>query len=90
MYYISLERSLNSASAHLCCIKIQTEMTEKSQVKYQVFIFTDAPVYVSLFHLLSLNMDLYKLQITQNGGLYLKYSSLDIYRKKISEKRYHS
>ena len=36
-YYISLERSFHSASARLCCIKIQTEMDEKSQIKYLGF-----------------------------------------------------
>ena len=37
MYYISLERSLNSGSDHLYCVEIQTEMAEKSQVKYHGF-----------------------------------------------------
>ena len=33
MYYTSLERLFYSASARLCCIKIQAEMTEILQVK---------------------------------------------------------
>ena len=48
MYYISLERSFNSASAGNCCVKIHAEMAEK--IKYQDFIFTaGAPVYTRAF-----------------------------------------
>ena len=49
MYYISLERSGYITSAGVCCIKIHEEMAEKSQVKYQSFIFTDPPVYMKAF-----------------------------------------
>ena len=52
--------------------KIHVEMTEKSQVKYPVFIFTAGPIYIyiydTVFHILCLNMDILKLQIIQNGG----------------------
>ena len=43
MYYISLERSLNSASARSYCIKIHTEMAEKMQVKYRAFYIHRCP-----------------------------------------------
>ena len=49
MYYITLERSLYSASAGVYCIKIHAEMAEKSQVKDQGFIFTGATVYMKAF-----------------------------------------
>ena len=45
MYYISLERSFSSASAHVCCIKIHAEVKEILQVKdlkIKVLIFTVA------------------------------------------------
>ena len=42
MYYISLERLLYSASAHVCCIKIHPEIKELLKVKIEVFIFTVA------------------------------------------------
>ena len=42
MYYISLERSLYSASARVCCIKIHAEIKELLQVKDEVFVVTVA------------------------------------------------
>ena len=51
-----------------------------------IYIFTGAPVhvYVSHFHILSLNMDLFNVLIIQNGGYKSKHPSLDTYRKNIS------
>ena len=44
------------------------KMTEKMQVKDQGFYIHWCPcIYVSHFHILSLNMDLFTLQIIQNG-----------------------
>ena len=52
MYCISLEKSLNSAFARSSWIKIQAEMADKLQVKYQgVYIHWCPCIYVSHFQL---------------------------------------
>ena len=67
-YYISLERSFHSASAGVCCLKIHVEMAEKSPNKIKV-LYSLVPLYVSKpSHILTLNMDLFRSQNTQNGG----------------------
>ena len=57
IYYISLEWSFYNTYALFCCIKMNAEMAEKSQVKDCGLISTSAPVSEILFHILPLNMD---------------------------------
>ena len=57
-----LQISNLSDSSRFCGIKIHAEMAEKLQVKDWGFIVTRAPVvYDSFFHILSLNMNWFKL-----------------------------
>ena len=59
---VPLERSFYTTSAGVCCIKIHAEMAEKLQIKTQCFIFHWRHcIHENLFHILSLNIDLFKL-----------------------------
>ena len=62
LLYISVERYFYNTAVRLCKIKVHSEIAEKSQLNDKCFLFIVLGIYASLFHILSLNMDLFNSQ----------------------------